>query len=297
MELRQLKYFLRAKELLNFTAAASELHISQSTLSQQIKQLEIELSTPLFERIGKRIKLTEAGELFHDYALKSVTSANNGFQMLRDLNNMETGELKIGVTFALRQVIATTVKQFLALYPKILVHIVYGTSEELLQKLDNFELDFILSFEEFEKNNSHQYQPLFDSPMVLIGSPESDLKNVKKIRVKDIENLPLALPAKGFSTRKYIDDVFKNKNLNLNISIEVNDIPMLLDLVKTGKYYTILAKTTIQDYDSIIAVPIIQPPLMRKGMIISVKDIYEKRAVSEFYKIIDQYTNSPSPVS
>ena len=120
--------------------------------------------------------------------------------------------------------------------------------------------------------------------MVLIGSPESDLKKVNKIRVKDIENLPLALPAKGFSTRKYIDDVFKKKNLNLNISIEVNDIPMLLDLVKSGKYYT-------------IAVPIIQPALMRKGMIISVKDIYEKRAVSEFYKIIDQYTNSPSPVS
>jgi LysR family cyn operon transcriptional activator len=54
MELRQLKYFLKAKELLNFTEAAAALNISQSTLSQQIKQLEDELSVPLFNRIGKK---------------------------------------------------------------------------------------------------------------------------------------------------------------------------------------------------------------------------------------------------
>ncbi|MFC6999940.1 LysR family transcriptional regulator [Rufibacter roseus] len=58
MELRQLRYFLKAKELLNFTEAAHSLHISQSTLSQQIKQLEEELNIPLFNRIGKRITLT-----------------------------------------------------------------------------------------------------------------------------------------------------------------------------------------------------------------------------------------------
>jgi LysR family cyn operon transcriptional activator len=60
MELRQLKYFLKAKELLNFTEAAEQLNISQSTLSQQIKQLEDELDIPLFNRIGKRVTLTEA---------------------------------------------------------------------------------------------------------------------------------------------------------------------------------------------------------------------------------------------
>jgi LysR family cyn operon transcriptional activator len=62
MELRQLRYFLKAKELLNFTEAANALNISQSTLSQQIKQLEDELQISLFNRIGKRITLTEAGE-------------------------------------------------------------------------------------------------------------------------------------------------------------------------------------------------------------------------------------------
>lgn len=74
MELRQLRYFLKAKELLNFTEAAKVLNISQSTLSQQIKQLENELDVPLFNRVGKRITLTEAGEIFSEYSTGPMTA-------------------------------------------------------------------------------------------------------------------------------------------------------------------------------------------------------------------------------
>ncbi|TDQ27465.1 LysR family transcriptional regulator [Tenacibaculum caenipelagi] len=287
MELRQLRYFLKAKELLNFTAAAAELYISQSTLSQQIKQLEIELGVPLFNRIGKRVKLTEAGELFYEYALQSVNSANNGFDLLKDLKNLDTGELKIGATYGMKHIITGSITQFLSLYPKIVIHVIYGTSKELIEKLDNFELDFVLSFQEFEVNKNHKYQFLFDSEMVLIGASDSELNNLKKVKMENLVQFPLALPAKGFSTRQYIDSIIKKKNLELNISLEVNDIPMLLDLVKTGKFFTVLAKTTVQNFNSLISVPIIQPQMVRKGMIISIKDIYEKKAAKEFYKIIN----------
>ena len=92
MELRQIKYFLKAKELLNFTEAAKILNISQSTLSQQVKQLENELDVPLFNRIGKRIVLTEAGELFSEYARQSLNKSNEGLLLLKDLNNINTGK-------------------------------------------------------------------------------------------------------------------------------------------------------------------------------------------------------------
>lgn len=292
MELRQLKYFIKAKELLNFTAAASALNISQSTLSQQIKQLEIELDVPLFERIGKRIRLTEAGDLFYKYALQSINSANSGFDLLRDFKNLETGKLKIGSTYGLSHVLTKAVKVFLKLYPKIKIKIIYGTSEELIKRLDNFELDFILSFQEYETDTTHQYQLLFTSEMVLIGSENSKLKEVENIKMNDLEHFPLALPSSGFNTRKYIDAVFKKKGLRLNICLEINDIPMLLDLVKTGEYYTILARTTIQDIEKIISVPITQPLIKRKGMIISINEIYEKKAVKEFYRIINEIINS-----
>lgn len=286
MELRQLKYFIKAKELLNFTAAAAALNISQSTLSQQIKQLEIELDVPLFERVGKRIKITEAGLLFYKYAQQSVTSANSGFQLLKDYQNLETGELKIGSTFGLRHVLTKTVKIFLKSFPKIKIIIVYGTSDELIEKLDNFELDFILSFQEHKSNKSHSSELLFTSEMVLIGSENSILKDVDKIKMVHLNNFQLALPSSGFSTRKYINQIAEKKNFSLKVSLEVNDIPMLIDLVKTGEYYTILAKTTIQNIDSITSASITHPFMERKAMIISLKEVYEKKAVTKFYNII-----------
>lgn len=75
MELRQLKYFMAACELQNFSEAARQLHISQSTLSHQIKQLEDELDILLFDRIGKRVIPTEAGNAFLPFARKSIQDA------------------------------------------------------------------------------------------------------------------------------------------------------------------------------------------------------------------------------
>ena len=85
MELRQLKYFKAACELRNFSEAARLLHISQSTLSQQVKQLEDELDVPLFDRVGKRVVPTEAGLAFLPYATKAIHDAENGKQIIRDL--------------------------------------------------------------------------------------------------------------------------------------------------------------------------------------------------------------------
>ena len=101
MELRQLRYFVRSAELLNFTEAAHALYISQSTLSQQIKQLEDELGMPLFDRIGKRVRLTEAGSLFLPYARQSIADSESGRFVINDLKGIKTGELHIGATYGL----------------------------------------------------------------------------------------------------------------------------------------------------------------------------------------------------
>ena len=95
MELRQLKYFVRAAELLNFTQAAEDLYITQSTLSHQIKELENSLTVLLFDRVGKRVQLTEAGEIMLDYARKTIRQAEEGKQVLMDLNNVKTGKITI----------------------------------------------------------------------------------------------------------------------------------------------------------------------------------------------------------
>jgi LysR family cyn operon transcriptional activator len=286
MELRQLRYFLKAKELLNFTEAASALFISQSTLSQQIKQLEEELQVPLFNRIGKRITLTEAGNLFSVYAQQSISKASDGLELLKDLNNLQAGEIAIGVTYALRHVVTKALIVFSSEFPKIQFQIVFGTSQELIQKLNSFELDVILTFEEIASEAHFKYRELFTSPMALVTSTETPLKNKKSIALDEVSSLPLALPSSGFSTTQFINKAFQKDNLNPKVTIEINDIPTLLELIKTGKWHTILTKTTVENENDLFAIPIKGENMTRTAMLISLKEVYEKKAVSAFLKTL-----------
>lgn len=119
MELRQIRYFLKVAELLNFSEASKALFISQSTLSQQIRQLENEFDTILFERNSHEVSLTEAGEKLISYAQKIVIDADACQQKMDDLKDVLTGELNIGVTFTFSPLLTETVLEFIKLYPNV----------------------------------------------------------------------------------------------------------------------------------------------------------------------------------
>lgn len=285
MELRQLKYFLKAKELSNFTEAANSLHISQSTLSQQIKQLEEELNVSLFNRIGKYITITEAGELFAEFALQSVNKANEGLELLKDLNNLETGKITIGVTHGLRNLLTQTVLNFTKQFPNIDIKVQFGTTVELIEKLNHFDLDFILTFYEGIIDSRLKYQMLFSSPMTLVASKNSGLKNKISITLKEIIKLPLIIPDSGFSTIQFMNKALEKNGFKPHYSIEINDIPTIFDLVKTGNWYTFMSQASVNDID-LYTIPIKGKDMIRKAMIISKIGSYEKKAVKKFYELL-----------
>lgn len=285
MELRQIKYFLKAKELLNFTEAAKILNISQSTLSQQIKQLENELEVPLFNRIGKRIILTEAGEMFSEYALQSLNKANEGLLLLKDLNNMHTGKITIGVIYSMRILFVKALIKFAEQHPNIKIQVVFGTTKDLLEKLNTHHFDFVLTFHEKAKHPYLKYQTLLSSTMVLVTAKKSSLAIKRSISLKEVAKLPLALPFSGYSTIQFFVDSFNQKNLNPNICMEINDIPTLFEIVKTGYWHTILSETSVND-PHVVGIPIEGKNMRRTIMIISLKEAYEKKAVKKFYEIL-----------
>lgn len=292
MELRQLKYFIKAKELLNFTEAARVCNISQSTLSQQIRQLEDELDVRLFNRIGKRIVLTEAGELFGEYALQSINRANEGLLLLKDLNNLNTGKITVGVIYSMRILFAKALIQFAVKYPHIKIQVVFGTTKDLIEKLDTHHFDFILSFPDKIRQPHLKYHALLTSRMVLVTSKKSPLANRRSISLEEVARLPLALPFSGYSTIQFFVESFSRKNLNPNICMEINDIPTLFEMVKSGHWHTILSETSVND-PQVTGVPIAGKNMKRTIMIISLKDAYEKKAVKKFYELLmANYTNS-----
>jgi LysR family transcriptional regulator, cyn operon transcriptional activator len=287
MELRQLKYFIKAKELLNFTEAAKMLNISQSTLSQQIKQLEDELDILLFNRIGKRIILTEAGEMFSDYALQTIDKANQGLLLLKDLNNLNTGKITIGVIYSMRLPFAKALIQFAKQYPNIKIQVVFGTTKDLLEKLNLHHFDFVLTFYEKVKHPHFKYQTLLSSNMVLVTSKKSLLASKNSISLKQVAELPLALPFSGYSTIQFFVESFSQKKLHPNICMEINDIPTLFEIVKTGYWHTILSETSVND-PHVVGIPIEGKNMRRTIMIVSLKEAYEKKAVQKFYELLSK---------
>lgn len=292
MELRQLKYFLKAKELLNFTEASRTLNISQSTLSQQIKQLEDELNVPLFNRIGKRITLTEAGNLFGEYALQSINKANEGLLLLQDLKNLNTGKIVIGVIYSMRILFAKTLIEFANQHPNIKIQVVFGTTKDLLEKLNLHQFDFILTFNEKPNNDQLKYQTLLKSNMVLVTSKKSPLAQKINISLNEVARLPLVLPFDGSSTIQFIEESFRQKNLTPNICMEINDIPTLFEIVKTGNWHTILSDTSVND-EAVVGIPIVGENMRRTIMIISLGEAYEKKAVAKLCKMLTKVWTIP----
>ena len=125
MEIRQLKYFLKVAETLNFSEASRKLYITQSTLSQQISHLEQEIGLPLFERNSHEVYLTEAGKELLPYAQNAVNCTMACVDHMNDLKEMLTGELNIGVTYSFSNIMAETLIAFLHAYPHVKLNIQY----------------------------------------------------------------------------------------------------------------------------------------------------------------------------
>ena len=186
MELRQLKYFEKAYEYQNFSEASRLLFISQSTLSQQIKQLEEELDILLFDRIGKRVVPTEAGKAFLPYARKAIQDAESGKQIIKDLKGLETGELHIGATYSLSTLLTDALMVFTQAHTKIKINITFATSDELLAQLAEGRMDCVLSFLPEKLDGNFDTLPLFSSGLYFIAHRSHPLASISSITLNKL---------------------------------------------------------------------------------------------------------------
>lgn len=292
MELRQLKYFKKACELENFSEAARLLHISQSTLSQQIKQLEEELDVLLFDRIGKRIIPTEAGRAFLPYAHQAIQDAENGKQIIRDLKGIETGELHIGVTYSLGPLLISALSTFTQAYPKIKVIITFGTSDALMEQLENSELDFVLSFKPQGMYENFDMLPLFTSRLRFVVHRSHPLAGLSSITLKRLAQTPLILPEKGFATRKKIEKICKENQLELQAGIEINDVHTIIHSLSDGQWGTILTQAAIRGEANLVQIPILcSDQLTSQAFLFWPPGSYRKRSSLAFVTHLVQAAN------
>ena len=287
MELRQLRYFAKAAETLNFSHAANCLNMAQSSLSQQIKQLEDELGTQLFIRDSHSIRLTEAGEEMLPFALRTIHDAEACADRIRDLRKMLTGTINIGVTHSFSPILTETVISFLKMYPKIKVNIVYKQMNELMELLSNHELDFVLAFKPIQPLPDVESHILFQNTLSVIVGNNHPLASKDKVSISELEKYDLALPSKGLQARNAFDHIVPDYD-KFKIRIELNDVNTLLKLVRQTNLVTVLAEDSIYGVCDVKAVPINVPDNQMSGCVHILKETYRKHSMQEFVRVLTE---------
>ncbi|MBO7193263.1 MAG: LysR family transcriptional regulator [Bacteroidaceae bacterium] len=286
MELRQLKYFVKSAEYLNFSVAAKHLYITQSTLSQQIKQLEFELGFELFLRNSRHISLTEAGEEFLPFARKTIQDAEDGVQRLYDLQNVKTGTLRIGVTYSLSTVLTEGVICFIKEFPGIKLEIIYKTVDELLELLRERKVDFVLSYKPLCDAPDINSMMLFENALAVVVSKEHPLAARKEIKLQELSGKQLLLPSKGLQARTMLDKLTEKAGLELNSTLELNETNILLQMVATGHYITILSTSAVFGKTRFKAIPLSEEGNIMEASLLRLEGAYQKNAAKEFIRIL-----------
>ena len=286
MELRQLKYFVKAAETLNFSEAAKALFITQSTLSQQIRQLEIEMDTQLFVRNSHEVLLTETGENLLTYARRTLLEAEACINRIHDLQKVLTGTLNIGVTYTFSPILTETLIDFMKRYPKVKLNIYYKSMVELLEMLSRHEVDFVLAFKPSIKNKDIESHVLFNNHLAAIVQPDHPLASLKRVTLNDLQQYDLALPAKGMQARNEFDKIQSLYHGNFNVRMELNSISILLKLIKQSNLVTVLSEATIHNEPGIHAIPLDISGNEMEGCIHLLKNSYRKHSAQAFIRML-----------
>ena len=286
MELRQLKYFVKVAELLSFSKAAKALYITQSTLSQQIKSLEDELDVALFFRNNHKVALTEAGETFLEGAKKTLADADDNKAKILDLASGHRGSLNIGVTHSFGSILTESVLAFKKEYPDVALNICYRSVAELMEMVSDGGLDFALSFRSSEKYENVESHILFDNKLSIIVREDHPLARKEFVRLADLEEYDLILPSAGLQARSAFENIVSERNLNLRIAIESNEVNTILNLLRKSNYVTVLSETVILEHTGLTAIYIDDAECNMEGCLHFCSNRYRKRSVEEFIRLL-----------
>lgn len=286
MELRQLRYFVQAARQLNFSEAARQLCITQSTLSQQIRQLEDELGQPLFVRDSHNVTLTEAGRELLPLATGTIRSAETCAERLDDLQHLRTGTLNIGVTYTFSPILTETVLTFMKRYPGIRLNIHYKSMEELMEELECREVDFVLSFRPTRNYPNISSHILFDNHLSAIVAAGHPLARQESVTPEQLARYDLALPARGLQARYSFDRLAAHCEQPFRIRVELNEVNILLRLALGSNLVTILSEASIRDQPGLRAIPIDRPEGQMEGCVHLLKKGYRKASSREFVRLL-----------
>ena len=233
VKLELYKVFKEVAEAGNITAAAQALYISQSAVSQSIKQLESDLQTRLFARNSRGVTLTADGKLLYEYVRSAIGLLETGEAKLSQTWELQMGQLTIGASDTVTsQFLLPYLDSFHRQYPAIHIQIVSGRSHKVLGLLQSGKVD--IAFASTPGEGSFETVPCFATHSIFVASPEYPCDFSHIYTLSEIADFPLILLERKASSRLYLEKYFLQNGLRLNPEIELGARSLLVDLAAIG---------------------------------------------------------------
>ena len=229
------RIFYTVAKLGNITRAAEELMISQPAISKSIKNLEEQLGGQLFVRTKRGVILTDEGKEFFNYIKQAMEYIHNAESKFTDLINLEAGSIRIGISTTLtKEFLLPYLEIFHKKYPKIDIEILTFMTSELIVKLRNGLIDIVVLNLPYKNDNDIEIIPCEEiHDCFVVNNSYKDLLE-KELSLKDLNNYPLILQAKGAMTRRFIDGFAKENNIVLKPNIEIASYALVVEFTKIG---------------------------------------------------------------
>ena len=248
MEIRNLATFVRIAEIQSFSKTAEQLGYSQSAVTMQIKQLEKELNVVLFDRIGKQVRLTQAGERLLPCALDILNSVRKAESIVKEPEQI-SGTLRIGTCESyVIGLLPPILMDFHRMCPRVEIRIQTAFVSDLIQILQQNDIDVMYFLD--EKIYFPDWVKVMEQPQKIffVASVDSPLAGRKQIPMERLLQEPLCLTEKGVSYRHTMEQILAARGYELHPFLEVGNTDVITDILLRNEGISFLPEYVVKDY-------------------------------------------------
>lgn len=293
MELRQLSTFIRVAQFKSFSKAAESLGYSQSAVTVQIHQLEEELHTRLFDRMGKRIALTDPGMQFLERAYEVLNEVNKARLSVSDAGELR-GRLHIGTIESLCFFkLPAVLRLYWEKHPQVVIRVTTGEPENLIAQMERGELDMIYILDEPQYNNDWRKLMEQREKVVFVASAAlgAELREIPDLKVEQLLDKPFYLTERDANYRRVLDRFLASRETILTPFLECSDTSFIIKMLEINRGISFLPwyaveQSVRQGKLSLLNVTNFHASLYRQ--IFSHKEKWHTREMNEFVRLVEE---------
>jgi len=294
---RRLQVFQTVARLLSFTKAAEELHMTQPAVTFQVRQLEEQFNTRLFDRTHNRISLTDAGKRVFEYAERIFHLYSEMDNSVRELTGDISGVLILGASTTIAEyMLPELLGDFKAKHPEVTIRLKVANTDGIVSQVENNDID--LGVVEAPVNNKNLVvEECRTDQLVLIVPPGHELDSEKCVSMSRIAEYPFICREEGSGTREVMIESMQAAGINpadMRIAMELGSLEAIKGAVESGMGVSILSKATLNKelkLGTLVAIDI-DPPIKRPFSFVHQKQKFKARAMDELLNFARGYCQS-----